>query len=30
MDFGAPAQWNCGACANEKAQAGSGTQACGQ
>jgi hypothetical protein len=29
-DFGAPAQWNCGACANEKAQANSGTQACGQ
>ncbi|HEY0320769.1 MAG TPA: DUF1326 domain-containing protein [Pyrinomonadaceae bacterium] len=30
MDFGAPAQWNCGACANEKAQANSGEQMCGQ
>jgi hypothetical protein len=30
MDFGAPAQWNCVACANEKAHANSGTQACGQ
>lgn len=29
-DFGAPAEWNCGACANEKAQAGrSGEQTCG-
>jgi hypothetical protein len=30
MDFGAPARWNCGACANEKAQAGSGERMCGQ
>lgn len=29
-DFGAPAQWNCGACANEKAQANSGERMCGQ
>jgi hypothetical protein len=29
-DFGAPARWNCGACANEKAQANSGTQMCGR
>jgi hypothetical protein len=30
-DFGAPAQWNCGACANEKAQqAGSGEAMCGR
>jgi hypothetical protein len=29
-DFGAPAMWNCGACANEKAQAGSNAQGCGQ
>lgn len=30
MDFGAPARWNCGACANEKAQSGSGERMCGQ
>jgi hypothetical protein len=29
-DFGAPAQWNCGACANEKAQADSGDRMCGR
>ena len=29
-DFGAPARWNCGACANEKAQANSATRGCGQ
>jgi hypothetical protein len=29
-DFGAPAEWNCGACANEKAQANSGDKMCGQ
>jgi hypothetical protein len=29
-DFGAPARWNCGACANEKAQANSGERMCGQ
>jgi hypothetical protein len=30
MDFGAPARWNCGACANEKAQSDSGDPMCGQ
>jgi hypothetical protein len=30
MDFGAPAEWNCGACANEKAQSTQATQSCGQ
>lgn len=29
-DFGAPARWNCGACANEKAQGGKGDAMCGQ
>jgi hypothetical protein len=29
MDFGAPAQWNCGACANDKAHSGTGEQMCG-
>jgi hypothetical protein len=29
-DFGAPADWNCGADANEKAQANSGERMCGQ
>ncbi|HEX8176385.1 MAG TPA: DUF1326 domain-containing protein [Pyrinomonadaceae bacterium] len=30
MDFGAPARWNCGACANEKMQSDSGERMCGQ
>lgn len=29
-DFGGPAQWNCGACANEKAHSGHGEQMCGK
>jgi hypothetical protein len=29
-DFGAPAEWNCGACANEKAQANASDRMCGQ
>lgn len=28
-DFGGPARWNCGACANEKAHSGQGEQMCG-
>jgi hypothetical protein len=28
-DFGGPARWNCGACANEKAHGGDGEQRCG-
>jgi hypothetical protein len=28
-DFGAPARWNCGACANEKAQGDQGDRMCG-
>lgn len=30
MDFGAPVRWNCGACANEKAQSDSGEAMCGR
>jgi hypothetical protein len=30
MDFGAPATWNCGACANEKAQHHKGEMMCGR
>jgi hypothetical protein len=29
-DFGAPARWNCGACANEKAHEGQGERMCGR
>lgn len=29
-DFGGPAQWNCGACANHQAHAAQGEQMCGQ
>ncbi|HEX8493871.1 MAG TPA: DUF1326 domain-containing protein [Pyrinomonadaceae bacterium] len=29
-DFGGPARWNCGACANEKAHSGHGEQMCGR
>jgi hypothetical protein len=29
-DFGSPAQWNCGACANEKAHGDHGEQMCGR
>lgn len=29
MDFGGPARWNCGACANEKAHERHGEQMCG-
>jgi hypothetical protein len=28
-DFGGPAQWNCGACANQQAHAATGEQRCG-
>ncbi len=30
MDFGGPARWNCGACANEKAHRQHGEQMCGK
>lgn len=30
MDFGAPAEWNCGACANQKAQQHKGEMMCGR
>jgi hypothetical protein len=29
-DFGSPARWNCGACANEKAHGNQGEQMCGR